>query len=241
MPKAPDPHKRIWHQILWEATNNTGQVSRDPLLEVTIRRVFEDFVKPKVVAGEAILGTHLDPVWLFPIGPLNLKKKKVFRGEMTACNLHMHNMKSLKIKELEGIQYDLNLDYFFARLIISVQRDENLNMQALRIILESPIVWMTGVYSLKRALLFGFLPAGGTGSFNIDLKDITVGLIVTLRNDEANNGETILDRFEVGFHWRDTTVKFDSPWRGFDKVADILLNKVHHQLFLITWLAMCQF
>ncbi len=97
-------------------------------------------------------------------------------------------------------------------------------MQALRVITEVPLVWMTGTYNLRRALLFGFIPSGGSGSFNIDLKGVTVGLIVTLRTDQS--GELILDRFEVGIHWRDTMIKFDSPWRGFDKVADILMNKV---------------
>jgi hypothetical protein len=79
--------------MLWQASNGTGQVSRDPLLEVAFKRLFEDYFKPKIANGEEILCTKLDPVWLFPIGPLHLYKRKVFTGDMTACNLHLHNLK----------------------------------------------------------------------------------------------------------------------------------------------------
>ena len=38
--------------------------------------------------------------------------------------------------------------------------------------------------SRRNAYLFTFIPAGGSGDFNVDLKDVRVSLAVILRNTE---------------------------------------------------------
>ena len=83
---------------------------------------------------------------------MKVKKKGVFKGELTACHIHLHNMKATKLIDIE------------------VQRNNGLSAKAVKIVAKIPIIWMTGNYIMKNALLFGFLPSGGHGSFNIDLK-----------------------------------------------------------------------
>ena len=41
---------------------------------------------------------------------------------------------------------------------------------------------MTGYYSLKNAKVFHFLPAGGSGNFNVDLKFVTIEVVATMRS-----------------------------------------------------------
>ena len=71
-------HKSIWTRLLWRISNNTGEVSRDPVLEKLFVQIFNDSLKPAVANGKSILNTKLDPVWLFPIGPLKITKGTFF-------------------------------------------------------------------------------------------------------------------------------------------------------------------
>lgn len=70
---------------------------KDPLLETLLGQFYRDSIKPQMNRFEPALGAVLDPLWLFPIGPLRVKKK-MFRGQLTACNLHLHNLKVTMIK-----------------------------------------------------------------------------------------------------------------------------------------------
>lgn len=125
---------------------------------------------------------------------------------MTACNLYLHNLKKLKIVKIE------------------VKRNQDLTKKAVQVIGKIPIVWLTGKYQMKKSLLFGFLPtASSSGYFNIDMKSVTVGVLASLK---TLNDSVFLDQFEVGFHWKDSSMKFDSQWRGLDKISDLLLNKM---------------
>ena len=125
----------------------------------------------------------------FPVGPLEIKKKSVFKGQLTACNLHLHNMKAIELVDIE------------------VQRNEILSTKAVKLMLKIPIVWMTGDYWVKKGKLFGFIPSSGHGSFNIDVKDVKVGVIASLGTN-SNESVTIED-FEIGFRWKRSLVKLD--------------------------------
>ena len=58
----------VWAKLLRLASNGTGEVSRDLVLETLIEKIFTHIVKPKISNGEELLGSRLDPFWLFPIG-----------------------------------------------------------------------------------------------------------------------------------------------------------------------------
>ncbi len=201
-------------------SNGTGQVARDRIFERTISTLFNDLVHPRLNQYKPILGTRLEPVWLFPIA-LELKKKGVFKGELTACNTYLHNLKALKVNSVE------------------VQRSKDLKSKAVKIWGEVPIVWMTGHYQVKRALLFGFIPAGSSGDFNIDLKRVDVAAVATL--NVGNDGLSVdLDQFEIGFSWKKSEMKFDSQYKHLDRISDFLLNKVKRP-FVHESLTLCYF
>ena len=67
-------------------------LQNDPLLETLLGQFFHDSIRPQMNRLEPTLGAVLDPLWLFPIGPLRVRKK-MFKGQLTACNLHLHNLK----------------------------------------------------------------------------------------------------------------------------------------------------
>ena len=70
----------------------SAYTQNDPLLETLLGQFFHDSIRPQMNRLEPALGAVLDPLWLFPIGPLRVRKK-MFRGQLTACNLHLHNLK----------------------------------------------------------------------------------------------------------------------------------------------------
>ena len=57
-----------------------------------------------------------------------------------------------------------------------------MNTLAVRLLLKVPIVWMTGYYSLKNAKVFHFIPAGGDGNFNVDLKYVSIEVVATMKS-----------------------------------------------------------
>ena len=84
----------FWHRTLYDATNGTGVLSRDSAVEGLIRQVFKDNVRKDLVERNKVLGLAvLDPVWLFPIGPVRFRKKGILKGTLTACDLRLHNLK----------------------------------------------------------------------------------------------------------------------------------------------------
>ena len=96
MEKMPLLHlgHSFWHRTLYAATNGTGVLSRDPAVEALIRQVFKDNVRKDLVERNKVLGLAvLDPVWLFPIGPVRFRKKGILKGTLTACDLRLHNLK----------------------------------------------------------------------------------------------------------------------------------------------------
>lgn len=81
----------LWHRRLGELTNSS--TLRDPVLEQVIKTGFREYVKPSLMAGDALLGLAvLDPLWLYPVGPA-LIRKPAFRGDIKACDLHLHNLR----------------------------------------------------------------------------------------------------------------------------------------------------
>ena len=179
----------IWTNLLKQISNGTGEVSRDLVMEIIAEKAFNEVVKSKLENGDFILGARLDPLWLFPIGPLQIRKKSIFKGQLTACNLHLHNMKAT---ELLGIE---------------IQRNVALSVKAVKLRVKIPIIWMTGEYRVKKGLLFGFFPSNARGSFNVDLKDVLVSVIASLNTDEHES--VIIDHFEVAFQWKKSLVKYD--------------------------------
>ena len=74
-----------------------------------------------------------------------------------------------------------------------------MNTFAVRLLLKVPITWMTGYYSLKNAKLFHFIPAGGDGNFNVDLKYVSIEVVATMKSSE--------ERFDT---FRTTTSRYSS-------------------------------
>ena len=65
---------------------------------------------------------------------------------------------------------------------VEVRRELQMNTLAVRLLLKVPIVWMTGYYSLKNAKVFHFIPAGGDGNFNVDLKYVSIEVVATMKS-----------------------------------------------------------
>ena len=86
----------VWQRLLQTISNGTGHVYPDPTFEFLIRQGFKDFIQPKVIENHELLGLSLDPFALFPVGPIQWKKK-LSRGEVTACHLHLHNLKRAEL------------------------------------------------------------------------------------------------------------------------------------------------
>ena len=126
-------HCSLWRNLLIRMSNGTGLISRDVLLEKAVEKAFFEVFQPMVQNGTEIFGSKLDPVRLFPVGPVEIKKRKlfkIFRGELSACDIHLHNLKNSKI------------------LSIEVKRNEALTVSAVRFVANLPIVWMTGSYQV---------------------------------------------------------------------------------------------
>ena len=64
---------------------------------------------------------------------------------------------------------------------VEVRRELHMNTLAVRLLLKVPIIWMTGYYSLKNAKVFHFIPAGGDGNFNVDLKYVSIEVVATIK------------------------------------------------------------
>eukprot|EP00091_Calanus_sinicus_P001015 TRINITY_DN10973_c0_g1_i2.p2 TRINITY_DN10973_c0_g1~~TRINITY_DN10973_c0_g1_i2.p2 ORF type:complete len:111 (+),score=28.60 TRINITY_DN10973_c0_g1_i2:153-485(+) len=102
-------------------------------------------------------------------------------------------------------------------------RDTSLNISLLRVQFKVPVTWMSGYYKLRKAYLFTFIPAGGSGDFNVDLRDVRVSLTVVLRNTEAG---LIMEHFKVDIGWQTIRFKFDGLWKGFGEIADKVMNQL---------------
>ena len=74
---------------------------------------------------------------------------------------------------------------------VDVRRDLRMNVIAMHLIFKVPIIWMSGYFSLSKAKVFGFIPAGGNGNFNIDLKDVKIGVIATIKSAPQEEQEYI--------------------------------------------------
>ena len=96
-----------------------------------------------------------------------------------------------------------------------------MNILAARLVFKVPITWMTGYYRLENAKLFHFIPAGGDGNFNIDLKFMTIEVIFTLKstntplilsqmNSKMNNpGKGTVDSFGPQYNSTDAILNID--------------------------------
>ena len=92
-----------------------------------------------------------------------------------------------------------------------------------------PILWLTGYYTLVNSVLFGFIPLKARrGDFNIDIKDVTVGVIVTVGSNETEEGvpTAAIDTFEIGISWKNLAFKFDKIAGRFTTLADLTINEV---------------
>ncbi len=80
-------------------SNGTGELARDPVAEASLRQVFADHVVSGVSSGRQILGTRLDPVWLWPVE--SKIDKDVFMGQLNTCDIRMHNLKQAQLLNVQ--------------------------------------------------------------------------------------------------------------------------------------------
>ena len=72
------------------------------MTEKLLIQIFNENIKTSLIKGQQILGWQLDPVWLWPQEPLELRRGLVLRGKLKACNLHLHNVKTVQLVDIEG-------------------------------------------------------------------------------------------------------------------------------------------
>ena len=63
------------------------------------------------------------------------------------------------------------------------------------------------------------------GSFNIDIKNVAVGVVLSL-NDSDDDGEVEIGHFEIGINWRDLSFQFERVAGRFTTVANLFINQV---------------
>ena len=86
------------------------------------------------------------------------------------------------------MKLSLELDFQNAEIVsLEVQRDLDFNVLAVEVILKVPIVWMTGRYAWDRARIMKLIPYSAKGNFNIDLIDVTVGVIAVLKTPPSTD------------------------------------------------------
>ena len=61
------------------------------------------------------------------------------------------------------------------------------------------------------------------GSFNIDVKNVAVGVVLSLKDSD---GEAEISHFEVGIGWKDTAFQFERVAGRFTTVANLFINQV---------------
>ena len=92
-------HRGVWNSVLWITSNNTGLLQPDPVAEAWLRQLHSDYVVPSIMRGKTLLGSVLDPIWLWPVeGRVD---KDVLMGDLNTCDVHMHNLKSIKLTNVQ--------------------------------------------------------------------------------------------------------------------------------------------
>jgi len=199
--ESPIFHDQFFTQLL-EKEGGSGLI-RDRLFENTVRKIFNESISRHLQTSLSPLRTALDPLKLFP---LEFKfKNDLYSANVEACNTYVHNVKQAVLED------------------IYLARDANLNTSLLRVQVKVPVTWMSGYYKLRKAYLFTFIPAGGSGDFNVDLRDVRVALTVMLKN--TTDG-LIMDHFKVDIGWQTIRFKFDGLWKGFGEIADKIMNQL---------------
>ena len=98
-------HRGVWNSVLWITSNHTGLLQPDPVAEAFLRQLHSDYVVPSIMRGRPLLGSVLDPIWLWPVeGRVD---KDVFVGDLNTCDVHMHNLKSVKLTNVQVVQGDI--------------------------------------------------------------------------------------------------------------------------------------
>jgi len=180
-----------------------SKLIRDRLAENTVMKIFNESIKRHLGTSLSPLRTALDPLKLFP---LEFKfKNDLYSANVEACDAYVHNVKQAVLEDMY------------------LARDTNLSISALRVQFKVPVTWMSGFYKLRKAYLFTFIPAGGSGDFNVDLRDVRVALTVVLRNTQQG---LIMEHFKVDIGWQTISFKFDGLWKGFGEIADKVMNQL---------------
>ena len=65
---------------------------------------------------------------------------------------------------------------------------------------------MTGYYSLKNAKVFHFIPAGGDGNFNVDLKYVSIEVVATMKSTNE-----LLDLLRTSHHTKNSSSTSINP------------------------------
>ena len=103
-----------------------------------------------------------------------------------------------------------------------------MNVLAIRLVFKVPITWMTGYYRLENAKLFHFIPAGGDGNFNIDLKYMTIEVILTLK---STNTPLILSQMNSKMNnlEKATVDSFGPQYNSTDAISNIKPRNVGNE------------
>jgi len=180
-----------------------SELIRDRLAENTVKKIFNESLRRHLQTPLSQLRSALDPLQLFP---LEFKfHNDLYRANVEACNSYVHNAKTAELEDMY------------------LARDTTLNTSILRVQVRIPVTWMSGFYYLRNAYLFTFIPAGGSGDFNVDLRDVRVALTVVLKN---NMDELTMEHFKVDIGWQTIRFKFDGLWKGFGEIADKIMNQL---------------
>ena len=74
-------------------------MDQDLILEGLFRQVYNEYLSQAISRREPVFGAVVDPFWLWPIE--EKIKKEMFQTEFKVCSMHMHNLKSAQLIDVQ--------------------------------------------------------------------------------------------------------------------------------------------
>lgn len=151
----------------------------------------------------------IDPLQLWPID--EKVSKKLYKGKLETCDLLLHNLRNIEIREL------------------AIHRNENLTDLNFFVRAHLPSVFITGTYALSELRYLGIMrERNKMGRFEIDLSYLDAEFRMRMYLDE--NQKVHAEKASLEFEWQDTTLNFENFLRDEQSTRSKLTHLLINQL-----------
>ncbi len=127
--------------LLFSTGATADSFYRDPLLERLLMQSFSDVLRPLLATPPrfepvSFFGQRADPLWLWPLRQ-HLREPGVFEAVFSACDVHMHNLRSVDVERIN----------IWRRRTNSTEDDDGLfDIAAVGARFTFPLLWLSGYY-----------------------------------------------------------------------------------------------